>query len=142
MAKSASMFKEPLGRVVTANAIRCKRYRNKKKEKLSDCPYYALEYLKWSSKYMNTIHHIGMDPFMTFWTSPDQLKLYKIYKKKNRYTKLSGDASGGMVHKLGKNLSCSHTSHRILLKLLQLLFSPNNFFYNYSKEQSDYFEIL
>lgn len=97
------MFKAPRGRVITANAIRCKRARNKKKEKLSNSPYYALEYLKWSSKYMNTIHHIAMDPFMVDWTSPDQLNMYKVYKRKNRFTKVSADATGGLVHRLGKN---------------------------------------
>lgn len=102
MAKSASLFKKPIGRVVTANAIRCSRYRRKKKEKLSPCIYTSLEYLKWSSKYMNCIDMIGMDPFVVSYTTPDQLKLYSAYKKKNPFTKMSGDSTGNVAHRLGK----------------------------------------
>lgn len=101
MAKATSIFVEPRGRVVTANAIRCKKYRLKLKKKLSPCIYKSLEYLKWSSKYMNSIHMIGLDPFVVSYTTPDQLKLYSAYKKKNKYTKMSGDSTGNVAHKLG-----------------------------------------
>lgn len=102
MAESASMFTKPKGRVVTANAIRCSRYRNRQKQKLSPCIYTSLSYLKWSTKYMNSIHMIGMDPFLVNYVTPDQLKLYSAYKKKNAFTKMTGDSTGNVVHKLGK----------------------------------------
>lgn len=102
MAKSASIFTKPKGRVINANAIRCSRYRRRLKEKLSPCTYTSLSYLKWSSKYMNSIKMIGMDPFTVSYVTPDQLKLYSAYKKKNVYTKMSGDTTGNVIHKLGK----------------------------------------
>lgn len=101
MSKATTIFKRPRGRIVTANAIRCGRYRRNEKQKLSPCVYTSLEYLKWSSKYMNTIHDIGKDPFFVSYSTPDQLKLYTAYKKKNKFTKMSGDSTGGMVRKLG-----------------------------------------
>lgn len=51
---------------------------------------------------MNTIHLIAQDPFSCIYTSPDQIKLFKAYKKKNRFTKVSCDASGGVAHRLRK----------------------------------------
>lgn len=107
LGKKASLFVRPYGRVPTANAIRCGKYRNRQKEKLSTCPYDALSYLKASTKYMNTIHFIGKDPFSCIYASPDQIKLYKAYKKKNRYTEVSCDASAGVGNPLGKTFSLS-----------------------------------
>lgn len=100
--RKAKMFAKPYGRVPTANAIRCGKYRRRQKEKLSSDPYKALSYLKASNKYADTIHNIGMDNFYVTYSSPNQLKLFKAYKQKNRYTKLSCDATGGVANKLGK----------------------------------------
>lgn len=101
--KKASIFKKPYGRVPTANAIRCGKYRKRQKEKISPCPYTALSYLKESTKYMNTIHHIGYDPVSVIYLSPAQIKLYKTYKKKNKFTEMTADASAGVAHKLSTN---------------------------------------
>lgn len=100
--KKASIFKRPYGRVPTANAIRCGKHRQRIKEKLSICPYTALSYLKASTKYMNTIHHIGYDPISVIYRSPGQIKLYEAYKKKNKFTEIICDATGSVAHKLGK----------------------------------------
>lgn len=51
---------------------------------------------------MDTIHFIGQDPFSTLYTSPDQLKLYKVYKRKNPFTQITCDGSSSVAHKLGK----------------------------------------
>jgi hypothetical protein len=37
------------------------------------------------------------------YTTPDQLKLYSAYKKRNKYTKMSGDSTGGVARKLRKD---------------------------------------
>lgn len=100
--KKASLFAKPYGRVPTANAIRCGKYRLREKEKISSCPYTALSYLKASSKYMNTIHLIAMDPFSVIYRSPDQVKLYKTYKRKNKFSEIACDATGSVVNKLSK----------------------------------------
>lgn len=102
MRKKGELFKKPYGRVPTANAIRCGKYRLRQKEKLSDDPYKALQYLKASTKYMDTIQFIGQDFFSCIYSSPAQLKMYKAYKRKNRFTIITCDSSGGVVHKLGK----------------------------------------
>ncbi len=102
--RKASLFVRPYGRVPTANAIRCAKYRMREKEKLSSSPCEALSYLKASSTYMNTIHFIGKDPFSCIYSSPDQVKLYKAYKRKNKFTKVSADASAGVANRLSKIL--------------------------------------
>lgn len=89
--KKASLFKKPYGRVPSADAIRSGKYRQRLKEKISTCPYSALSYLKVSTKYMNTIHHIGYDPVSVIYRSPAQVKLYKTYKKKNKFTEMTAD---------------------------------------------------
>lgn len=81
--KKASLFVKPYGRVASANAIRCGKYRQRQKEKLSTSPYDALSYLKASTKYMNTIHFIGRDAFSVIYTSPAQIKLYSLQTKKS-----------------------------------------------------------
>lgn len=101
--KKASLFAKPFGRVPSANAIRCGKYRQRQKEKISTCPYTALSYLKASTKFMNTIHDIGYDPFSVIYRSPAQVKLYKTYKKKNKFTEMTCDASAGVANRLGKN---------------------------------------
>lgn len=50
---STQMFKEPTSRIMTANAIRCGKYRERKKNQISQCPMTALSYLKASNLYMN-----------------------------------------------------------------------------------------
>lgn len=100
--KKASLFKKPYGRVPNANAIRCGKYRERQKEKISICPFTALSYLKRSTKYMNTIHQIGYDPISVIYRSPAQVKLYKTYRKKNKFTEMTCDASAGVCHKLSK----------------------------------------
>lgn len=100
--RKAALFVRPYGRVPTSNAIRCMKYRHRQKEKLSTCPFKSLSYLKASSKYMNTIHFVGNDPFACIYMSPNQVKLYKAYKQKNGWTKVSCDASASVANRLGK----------------------------------------
>lgn len=40
--KSAQMFRAPTGRFMTANAIRCGQYRQRKKQKIDSCPLLLL----------------------------------------------------------------------------------------------------
>lgn len=100
--KSSGMFKPTAARIPTANAIRCKQYRIRKSQKISTCPFTALTYLQHSNLYMNCISRLGWQPFYVFYSSPEQMKLLAVYKKKNSNWKVSCDATGGVVHKLGK----------------------------------------
>lgn len=99
--KSAQMFRAPTGRIMSANAVRCGQYRQRKKQKLDSCPFTALTYLKSSNKYKNCIQRINYDPLAVFYATPEQIKLYQEYKKRNPITTVSCDATGGLTHKLG-----------------------------------------
>lgn len=102
--QTTDMFKLSKGRRFTANAARCGKYRENKKNKLSTCPYTALSYMKYSKTYAESIHSIGIDNFFVMYSSPNQLKvyMYKAYNQHNAYTKISCDATGGIVNKLRK----------------------------------------
>lgn len=99
--ESTQMFREPTVRTMTANAIRCGQYRQRMNDKLSECPITALSYLKYSNLYMNCIQSIGLDPFSVIYCTPEQQKLFHEFSKKNKVFKVSCDATGGIVHKLG-----------------------------------------
>lgn len=99
--ESTNMFIEPTSRTMTANAVRCFKYRERKKGKISDCPLESLQFLKASHLFMNCIQRIGNDPFFVFYCTPEQVKLFHEYKKKNKQLKVSCDATGGIVHKIG-----------------------------------------
>lgn len=99
--QSAQMFRTPTGRIMSANAIRCGQYRQRKKQKIDTCPFTSLTYLKSSNLYKDSIQRINYDPFAVFYATPDQIKLYQAYKKRNPNTRVSCDATGGLTHKLG-----------------------------------------
>lgn len=101
--ESMKIFEKPIGRQPSLAAIRSGRYRYRLKNKLSYDPIRAIEYVKESRKYARTISSIGLNPFHTIYTSPDQLKIYKEYCK-NSYVKIMCDASGGVANKLGEFL--------------------------------------
>lgn len=101
--ESTQMFTAPKARTMSANAIRCGQYRQRKSQKISECPLTALNYLKSSNLYMNCIQRIGWDPFFVFYCTPEQTKLFNEFKKRNKDLKVSCDATGGVVHKLGKS---------------------------------------
>lgn len=98
---STNMFTAPTSRVMTANAIRCAQYRQRKNEKLSQCPIEALEYMMESNLYMNCIQRLGNKPFYVFYCTPEQMKLFHAFRNKNKSFKVSCDATGGLVHKIG-----------------------------------------
>lgn len=100
LAKSAEMFIEPTARIPTANAIRCVKYREKQKQKISEEPFESLQYMQMSNMYANCIYRLGWKPFFVIYSSPEQMKLFQEYKKRNKITKISCDATGGVVHKL------------------------------------------
>lgn len=102
---TTQMFKQPTSRTTTANAVRCAQYRNRLKEKLSTCPLTALDYLKSSNAFTNSIQRIGLDPFFVFYCTPEQQKLFHAFDKRQKILKVSCDATGGLVHKIGKFFS-------------------------------------
>lgn len=102
--ENTKLFQKTKGRMLSLNAIRCGKYRKRQAKKLSTCPYTSLSYLQAAHSYPDTIYMTPMNPFFVMYTSPDQIKLFKAYKKKNSYTKMSGDATGDLVHKLGINV--------------------------------------
>lgn len=97
---ATEMFEPPIERVPSANAIRCSRYRLRKQEELDDCPMKALQMLK-QSFFSKWIRAIGLDPFFCTYSNTDQVILYKVYKRKNKLTTLSCDATGNVVRKIG-----------------------------------------
>lgn len=105
--KGVQMFEQESGRTISENAIRAGKSRAKKQNKMSSSPLQAIGYLKVSNIYGPMIHMFGDNPFFVIYGSPNQFLLFKTYKKKCGYTKISGDSTGGVVHKLGKILSYS-----------------------------------
>lgn len=104
--KTMKMFEPPKGRSFSSNAVRCGQYRTKVQNKLSTCPYTSLSYMKHSKMYAESIHMIIMEPFCVMYSSPNQMKLYKAYHQRNNgHTKISCDATGGVVNKLGMYIS-------------------------------------
>lgn len=97
---STKMFQQPTGRIPSANAIRCGKYRQRKMERISSDPFDSLKYMQASNLYMNCIYRLGWNPFFVYYSTPEQMKLYQEYKKRNKITKISCDATGGVVHKL------------------------------------------
>lgn len=101
-AKSGAMFEASRGRVPSAHAIRNLQYYERKKQKLSSDIFKSLFYLQNSPKYANVIHVIGYSSFYVMYGSPKQFSLYNMYLKRNKNAKLSCDATGGLVRKIGK----------------------------------------
>lgn len=101
-ASGQGMFEKERGRVVSENAIRSGQYRNRQLNKLSANPIQSLQFLKASNAYSSTIHFLVLEPFSVIYGSPNQYILYNAYKKHNKYTKMTCDATGSIVHKLGK----------------------------------------
>lgn len=104
LAEEYSMFQNPKGRPFTLNAIRCAKYHHRNEKKLSDDPFKALMYLQEMKAYANTIHMNGQNPLIFIYTSPGQIRLFKAYKKHNRYIRMSCDATGSLVLTLGMSL--------------------------------------
>lgn len=102
-AKGGEMFEMARGRVPSAHAIRNIQYRHRQKSKLSSDVFKSLFYLQNAPKYANVIQGIGFSPFYVICGSPRQFALYNMYLKHNKTTsKISCDATGGVVKKIGK----------------------------------------
>lgn len=99
LCEAVDLFETPKGRIPTANAIRCSQYRERMNNHLDECPIKALEILKLSF-YDKWIRWIGHDPFHVIYANTDQEVLYKIYKRKDKQTLVSCDATGGIVRKI------------------------------------------
>lgn len=100
LAEEYSMFQKPKGRPLTSNAIRCAKYRDRNKNKLSDDPFKSLMYLQEMKAYANTIHINASKPLILLYISPGQIRLFKAYKRHNRYIRMSCDATGCLVFTL------------------------------------------
>lgn len=101
-AKSGEMFTKAKGRVPTANAIRNMQSRNRQKSHITNDPYLSLQLIKAAPNYKDYIHSIGIAPFSLIYGSPKQFQLYDMYTKRNKITKMSSDATGGLIRKLRK----------------------------------------
>lgn len=99
--QSIEMFQETPARIPTANSIRCTRYNTRKQQRMNECPIKSLEILE-QSCYNKCIRAIGILPFHCTYVTTDQIVLYKVYKKKGQFTKVSCDATGSIAHKIGK----------------------------------------
>lgn len=97
---NAKMFEQDKGRTVTENAIRCGQSRHRQNQKISTDPLTSIQLMKASNAYGPMIHFLAVDPFSVFYASQNQFMLFDAYKKKNKYTKISCDATGSIVHKL------------------------------------------
>lgn len=96
------IIEPPKGRDISENAIRAGQSRTKQAKKLSPSPLQALEYLKATKAFGPSMHMTGLSPFFAIYGSPNQFALFKSYSQRNAYTKITCDATGGIVHKLGK----------------------------------------
>lgn len=96
----------------TLNAIRCGQYRKRAALKLSSDPLTSLQMLKYLTEY-NSIKTIAMDPFCVHYWSIEQMRVFDVYRKQAKYTKVCVDASGGFVNKLKR--PDSSLSRQILL---------------------------
>lgn len=97
---ATSLCEYPVERVPTSNALRCGKYRLRKFNRLDDCPIKAIQFLKLSD-FGQCIRSIGYNPFHSMYATNDQIVMYNIYKKKNKSTIVSCDATGGIAHKIG-----------------------------------------
>lgn len=100
---SAEMFQPDTGRVLSENAIRAGQSRQRQQNKLSSDAVKSLEFLKASNAFGAMIHWLGADPFFVIYGSPNQFLLFNAYKKHNKSTKITCDATGSIVHKLRKS---------------------------------------
>lgn len=105
--KDVQMFEQEKGRTISENAIRAGKSRVRKQNKISSSPLQAIGFLKVSNTFGPMIHMFGDNPFFVIYCSPNQFLLFKTYKRTCGYTKISGDSTGGVVHKLGKIVSLS-----------------------------------
>lgn len=96
------MFEPEKGRVISENAIRAGQCRRRQLDKLSTDPVKSLEFMKASNAYGSMIHWLGVDPFFVIYGSSNQFLLFDAYKKHNEYSRVACDATGSIVHKLGK----------------------------------------
>lgn len=98
--RATTLCEYPVERVPTSNAVRCGRYRLRKFDRLDECPIKAIQFLKLSD-FGQGIRSIGYNPFYTMYVTNDQIVMYNIYKRKNKSTIVSCDATGGVAHKIG-----------------------------------------
>lgn len=99
----AEMFETVKGRDVSENAIRAGQSRHRQLSKLSPSPLQAIEYLQVSHTYGPMIHMTGLNKFFCIYNSSNQFAMYNAYKKKNKHTKITADATGSIVHKIRMN---------------------------------------
>lgn len=85
------------------------QYKDKALNITEKCPFKSLIELKHNSQFSGSIHSIGIDPLFVHYWSAHQLVIYKDLCKS--YSKISVDATGGLVKKVYRsslNLSSSH----------------------------------
>lgn len=100
--KLGKLFQAPKGRVPSANAIRNLQSRERTKDRLSNDIFHSLQLLQAAPKYKKTIHMVGLSPFFVIYGSNNQIRLYNMYEKRNKISKMSCDATGSVIRKLGK----------------------------------------
>lgn len=84
-------------------------YKDKTLNITEKCPFKSLVELKHNSQFSGSIHSIGIDPLLVHYWSTHQLIIYKDLCKS--YSKISIDATGGLVKKIKRsslNLLSSH----------------------------------
>jgi len=84
-------------------------YKDKVLSITEKCPFKSLVELKHNSQFSGSIHSISIDPLIVHYWSNHQLVIYKDLCKS--YTKISIDATGGLVKKIKRsslNLLSSH----------------------------------
>lgn len=115
----SQIFEHPRGRDISQNAIRVGQCRYRQSKNLSKSPTQALEYLKATRAYGPSIHMTGLDPFFIIYGTPEQFVLYNTFCKQNSYSKVTCDATGGVVRKLGKFIFTTH--HSVISPLVLII---------------------
>lgn len=94
------LFENEPPHMPSLNAIRCGKARTRQLEKISADPVTSLGFMKYLPDYKNCIHAIGLDPIFVHYWSSEQLRIFDVYSKKNKRTKICCDASGGFVNQI------------------------------------------
>lgn len=98
--ENMEMFEFPSARIPSSNAIKQGRYRLNQQERLDNDPLRSLSLMQLSSNCIE-IRSLAINPFYVIYISNEQLQLYHEYKRRCKYTKVSCDATGSIVKKLG-----------------------------------------
>lgn len=82
------------------NALRVLEYKKRQQDKLHKDSIMSLAKLKGITPFNTIIHDIGYDRFFIHYWMSTEINTYRQYTKQNKMSRISIDATGGLVRKL------------------------------------------